>query len=395
MSLKLISRSPDLTKLANEGYEIEVRSGYLVIHNVPYLNSKKEIRYGTLASNLATAGERTGPPRPHLAYFVGEHPCNIDGTEIAQIKHGTGNTDLGRGLLAKFSFSHKRDGRDYMDYHEKMTTYILAIEGPAKAIDPGVTARTRKPIKLADDDSVFVYMDTASSKGNIIAISEKLALPKIAIVGVGGTGSYVLDLVSKTPVKEIHLFDGDDFLSHNAFRAPGAAGLEDWEQGVPKKVDYLHNRYSRMHKGIVAHPHHIDESNVDELRAMTFVFICVDGGKAKKLIVETLECAGTNFVDVGMDVQIGESGLTGLLRVTMSTSDKRDHFRSEVAFGDGSADDDYATNIQIADLNALNAALAVMKWKKLYGFYHDYNNEPSSTYTIEMNALQNGPFHAP
>ena len=49
----------------------------------------------------------------------------------------------------------------------------------------------------------------------------------------------------------------------------------------------------------------------------------------------------------------------------------------------------------IADLNALNAALAVIKWKKLFGFYHDYNNEPSSTYTVEMNALQNGPFHAP
>jgi hypothetical protein len=28
-------------------------------------------------------------------------------------------------------------------------------------------------------------------------------------------------------------------------------------------------------------------------------------------------------------------------------------------------------NIQIADLNALNAALAVVKWKKLYRFYVD------------------------
>jgi hypothetical protein len=395
MSHKLISHSPDLKKLVDEGFEVEVRAGYLLIHHVPYVNSGREIRYGTLASDLATAGERTGPPRPHLAYFVGEHPCNTDGSEIAQIKHGTVNIDLGGGLVANYSFSHKRDGRDYVDYYEKMTTYILAIESPAKAMDPRLTAQTHRPIETKDEDSVFVYMDTASSRANITAISEKLALSKIAIVGVGGTGSYVLDLVSKTPVKEIHLFDGDDFLSHNAFRAPGAAALEDWDKGAPKKVDYLRARYSKMHKGIVPHPYHIDECNVDELRAMNFVFICMDGGNVKRLVVEVLESAGIAFIDVGMDVQIGESALTGVARVTASTADKRDHFRLEVAFGDGGWNDDYSTNIQIADLNALNAALAVIKWKKLCGFYHDFSNEYSSTYMIEGNMVTNGHCDAP
>jgi tRNA A37 threonylcarbamoyladenosine dehydratase len=47
---------------------------------------------------------------------------------------------------------------------------------------------------------------------------------------MGGTGSYILDLVAKTAVMEIHLFDGDDFNQHNAFRAPGAASLEDLEK---------------------------------------------------------------------------------------------------------------------------------------------------------------------
>jgi hypothetical protein len=35
----------------------------------------------------------------------------------------------------------------------------------------------------------------------------------------------VLDFTAKTHVKEIHLFDGDTFFQHNAFRAPGAANL--------------------------------------------------------------------------------------------------------------------------------------------------------------------------
>jgi len=46
-------------------------------------------------------------------------------------------------------------------------------------------------------------------------------------------------------------------------------------------------------------------------------------------------------------------------------------------------------NIQIADLNMLNAAFAVIKWKKLLGFYKDLENEHFSTYTVDGNLLVN------
>lgn len=35
------------------------------------------------------------------------------------------------------------------------------------------------------------------------------------------------------------------------------------------------------------------------------------------------------------------------------------------------------------------AAFAVMKWKKLYGFYHDFDREHSTTFTINGNLLIN------
>jgi hypothetical protein len=50
---------------------------------------------------------------------------------------------------------------------------------------------------------------------------------------------------------------------------------------------------------------------------------------------------------------------------------------------------DYSQNIQIADLNSLNAALAVIKWKKLLGFYRDLEHEHFSTYTIDGNLVTN------
>ena len=52
-------------------------------------------------------------------------------------------------------------------------------------------------------------------------------------------------------------------------------------------------------------------------------------------------------------------------------------------------DNDYSRNIQIAELNALNAALAVIKWKKFLGFYVDIEQEHSSYYQIDGNHIVN------
>ena len=67
----------------------------------------------------------------------------------------------------------------------------------------------------------------------------------MAIVGLGGTGSYILDFLAKTPVQHIHLFDGDRFLQHNAFRSPGAPSLEELQEEL-SKVGWFQRIYSRM-----------------------------------------------------------------------------------------------------------------------------------------------------
>jgi ThiF family len=52
---------------------------------------------------------------------------------------------------------------------------------------------------------------------------DKLRLSRVVIVGLGGSGSHILDLIAKTRVRQIDLYDGDHFRRHNAFRSPGAA----------------------------------------------------------------------------------------------------------------------------------------------------------------------------
>ena len=390
MSQRPINRSADLKKLRDEGYDLEVRSGCLLVKDVPYVNSGKVVGRGILVIKLVLADDQTGRPDTHVAYFAGDHPCNEDGSEIAKIIHGSNAHSLAEGVPVNHSFSAKPKPADsYPDYYAQVTTYVSIISGPAQRIDPAVTAKTFPVIEPEkDSDEPFNYTDTASSRAEIVGVTKKMALRKIAILGLGGTGSYVLDLVAKTPAKEIHLYDGDTFYQHNAFRSPGAPSGEELRARQPKAT-YFKNLYGKMHRGIVDHPVNLDASNVEELRGMDFVFICLDKGSPKKLIVEKLEEFNVPFIDVGMGIQLSENSLGGIVRVTTSTAQKRDNFRSRVSFEDTPGDDDYSRNIQIAELNALNAVLAVIRYKKIFGFYRDLKSEHQTQFSIDTNLLLN------
>jgi hypothetical protein len=387
MSHALISRNPDLLRLHNEGYEVEVRAGYLLVHSVPYVNAKGEIALGSLVSDLTMAGDRTARPGSHVAMFIGEHPCNKDGSEIRQIKHNSNRMALLPDVVAQHSFSNKPP-QGYADYYEKMSRYIDIISAPAKSIRPDVTARTYRVTEAAPDDGVFNYVDTASSRAGINAVTAKVAMRRVAIVGLGGTGSYVLDLLAKTPVGEIHLYDGDLFLQHNAFRSPGAASVEQLQER-PSKVAYHQAHYAKMHRRIVAHHEYICDENVTQLQDFDFVFLCMDTGPAKKLIIDSLHAADIPFIDTGMGVQMLEDSLQlwAICRVTTSAGAKRDHIARRVSYAPPADGEDYERNIQIADLNAMTAAMAVIRWKKFCGFYQDLEGEHDSTYTTNCHLL--------
>ena len=386
MSHGLISHSPDLRRLRDEGYDLGVEAGLLVIRDVPYVTPAPGVAYGTLVSELTLDGDATARPSDHVVRFNGETPCDTHGQPLDRIIIGSGLEQLAPGIEVTHTFSSKpADG--YEDYFEKITTYVAILESPAQALDPQVTARTFPPVKPADSSSVFAYEDTASSRAGIAHLTPRLEIGKVAIVGLGGTGSYILDLLAKTPVQEIHLFDGDRFHTHNAFRAPGAASIEQLRQRQTK-VSYLQERYVNMHVHVVAHEHFIDTDSVDQLRDMAFVFLAIDGGSGKQVIVEHLEDFGVPFIDVGLGVWNNGEQLGGQVRVTTSTPDRRES-RRWISFSAGDAVDDYDRNIQIAELNALNAALAVIRWKKWCGFYFDPEQEHQTVYEVDGNRLQN------
>jgi hypothetical protein len=379
--------SPHIQRLSEEGYDVEiVQNRWLLIKRIPYLNKDQEVRYGTIVSDIEMNGNDVKINLAnHPIYFVGEQPYRIDGVKLNP--NNANRVELFSGLTADFYFSYKLD-RPYTDYYEKMSHYVHLFSKHAISKDPSVTFNVGS-LTVVPDDLPFQYSDcnTLSPEGNILM--EKFKGMKVGIIGLGGTGSYILDYLSKTPVDEVHLFDGDYLHNKNAFRAPSAISIDDLKN-IQKKTDYFKREYSRIHKNIISHSENVKPENLNLLDKLSFVFISIDKSEIKKVIVEYLEGKGKGFIDVGMGVQIIDGAILGSVRTTLSSADKREHIheKQRIKFAEN-PNNEYSKLPQISELNALNAAFAVIKWKKMVGFYHDRENEYHSQYLLPNNKLLN------
>ena len=388
MSLQQLSRSRELLQLRDEGYDVALLNNQLLLRNVPYLAETRAIRRGCLiVAKLNMAGGVVANPENHEMLWVGDSPRGLEG-QVLPLGDRPIREEIAPNLIAEHRFSLKINNRQYTDYYEMFRTYYSTIAAPAEALDTQLAVRQLPPYVPDQDESVFNYIDTATSRAGIPQAARRLELSAVAIVGMGGTGSYILDSIAKLPVKAIHIYDGDILLTHNAFRSPGAASVAELEE-MEHKTEYFARKYSAMHRHIVPHNEPVREANVEQLRAMDFVFIAIDSGESRHLIVRQLQEWGIPFVDVGMGLVPNDNvEISGLVRTTANVPGRPSPFDTYVDYCEGK-DELYKRNIQTADLNMLNAALAVIKFKKLRSFYFDDQRELHSNYVVAGNVLLN------
>ena len=364
-----ILTSPDIEHLIKDGLSVRVTAQYLVITDIPYLANDKTVkRNGMIASALDRNKDGfAARPHDHTINFFGDGlPCDSAGQPLdIKCSDGTFMIDNQRALAC---CSRHKKGGDYADFYEKMTSYISYISAPAVKIDGSTTFRLFKSPIDESEDSVFVYGDSATARNGTGDLSTRLMRQKVAIIGLGGTGGYILDLIAKTPVSEIRLFDGDKFYAHNAFRAPGAASLSCF--GSPK-VAYLASVYSKMHKCIRSNAVNLDVNSLSLLDGIDFVFMCLDEPQAKAPIIGYLQKCGIPFIDTGMDVVRRGDALCGMIRTTFCSADEtgRQNAQKFINIAGEVLENEYDTDIQIAELNALNAVMAVIRWKRHCGYY--------------------------
>jgi len=382
---ELASHNEDIKSLLEKGYAITEDHGYLVIRDIPYLDNNGVLQNGAIVTKLVDIDGKKVKQDDHQIFFAGSHPHHIDGTPITGLAGGITQLPLATSpdVVVQRSFSNKPDRGYYVDFFEKIENYVGIISGPAVE-KYGATPYTFRLVEQTPSQSVFKFRDTLTSRAQMVDLSSKFADDIVAVIGLGGTGSYLLDFLVKTPVKQIRGFDFDDFHIHTVYRSPGR--LQQTELGTKKAAVYQ-SRYENFREGLSLESRYIDGQSNENLRGVTFAFVCVDKGTSRAEIFDLLIANRIPFIDVGMGLNRNRGPINGMLRATYYPVEDAQRLRDmELAELADHPDDEYRVQIQISELNALNAALAVIRFKQIRGFY--FEEEALNSLVLEVGDLK-------
>lgn len=371
MLIELANHNADIKRLLDKGYALRVDGAHLVVRDIPYLDANKQLQVGAIVSVLVFTDKVHVIQQNHEIYFAGGTPYNTDGTPVRNLGGGEVKVPLQKtDVTIERSFSNKPEN-GFPDFFAKIEHYVNLIAGPAMSLFD-VTPLTWRIDTDEIKDSVFKFQDSLSARAEIGDLASVLKEEVIAIIGLGGTGAYVLDYLVKSPVKEIRGFDADVFHVHNAFRAPGR--LDESELNKPK-ADVYQGRYENFREGLILKRTFIDSGSASEFAGVTFAFVCVDKGTSRSEIFDLLIGLKIPFIDVGLGLDRKRHTLSGTLRAThYSVADAERTREMGLAEMADHPDDAYRKNVQIAELNAMNACIAVLRYKQLRGFYTNDND---------------------
>lgn len=361
---ELASHNPFIRDLDELGYELGFVGGYFVIYGLPYLDGQGGLQHGDWISPLDLNGAVIDPPSNHQAWWRGTRPFDQEKREL-RIGGGPNPITVAPDFVADQSFSFKLQengaNRDYRSFEEKVHTYLDTITAPALAAYPDATPLRGIASKATAHGSPLRFPDTMSSRYHMNDISALLRGKRVAIIGLGGTGSYILDFIARTHLERIALFDDDKVHVHTVFRIPGFIPRAIGEL----KVDALARQYGHWHASLDPVPERITSANIERLSGFDFIFVSVDDGPARLMIIDWLSARGIPYVDCGMGLDRSVSGLSGFVRITGTDRKAFDHNVGTPRLPrENAKQNEYRKQAQITELNALNAVMAVIRFKQ-------------------------------
>ena len=368
-----MSRKDRLSAFGEQaGFTVRVESDVVLAVRVPCLLADGVVGTCTIEKSYDPA---SGKPSDRIGGAVHavrittdeEHDGRVyhaDGNPIESYTGGDGKTWSNISIRKGSQNSPEEDvsASDLIHRYAKQIVGAVSATGYSETAAPAM----RGPFKIPN---------TFEARAAIGPVQDRIREQRIAIIGLGGTGAYVLDLVAKTPVMEIHLLDSDDVNWHNFMRAPGAPTAEEIEsrhKGHLRKVDYYYSKYASLREGI--HPHAVrvnSPSTFGEFlsaHSIDYAFVCIDqladGDSPRQDVVYcTLSEAAVPFIDSGVSITLDDRTVRGV--VTTSA-----YAAGSVAWKDAIPNARVEgnvpgyRNVQLPEVNALAAALAVMEWRR-------------------------------
>ena len=252
--------------------------------------------------------------------------------------------------------------------HDLIHRYAKQIVGAVSEAGYSETAFLTIP-------SPFKIPNTFEARAAIGPVQDRIREQRIAIIGLGGTGAYVLDLVAKTPVMEIHLLDADHVDWHNFMRAPGALTAEEIEsvrKGSLRKVDYYHSKYASLREGIHPHAVRVDSplmfADFLSTHPIDYAFVCIDqltdgDSPRQDVVYSALSEAEVPFIDSGVSITLEDRAVRGAVTTSFYAAGC-EAWKEAIPNARVEGNVPGYRNVQLPEVNALAASLAVMEWRR-------------------------------
>lgn len=389
-----MSRSDRLSLFADqEGFTILIAPDMVVAQCVPCLLAKGTVSFCAIEKSCDPVSKR---PTSEIGGAVHGVRVRLDkvhdgrvyqanGEPIGNLINSDGKTwsDIS---IKKGSQDSPEDDVSASDLIHRYAKQILGAVSAAGHLETAFLVK-QGPLKIPN---------TFEARAAIGPVQDRIRDQRIAIIGLGGTGAYVLDLVAKTPVKEIHLLDSDQMDWHNFMRAPGAPTCEEiksMRNACLRKVDYYHAKYTSLRQGIYAHALRVDNSTMFAAFLSThpvdYAFVCIDQQKdcdapRQDAVYAALSESGTPFIDSGVSITLENDAVRGA--ITTSAHDAGTvAWKKAIPNARMCGNAPGYRNIQLPEVNALAAALAVVEWRRQTGQYVS-----SSTSFLHKFRLENG-----
>ena len=368
-----MSRKDRLYKFAKQvGFTVEMGSDVVLAKGVPCLLANSTVSSCTIEKSFdpdsgkpnesiggAVHGVRVTPREAHDGRVY-----NADGTPIGNYINGDGRTWSNISIRRGGAASPEDD-----------VSPRGAVHRYAKQIVGAVSAAGHCEHAFLRDRGPFKIPNTFEARSAIGPVQDRIRDQRIAIIGLGGTGAYVLDLIAKTPVMEIHLLDSDHVDWHTFIRAPGAPSTEEIESQRREpllKVDYYRSNYASLREGVYSHAIRVDSPSTFAAfiadHPIDFAFVCIDqvadaDSPRQDAVYSALSEAEIPFLDSGVSITLDDRRVRGAVTTSAYLGGSL-AWKEAIPNARVEGNAPGYRNVQLPEVNALAASLAVMEWRR-------------------------------
>ena len=274
----------------------------------------------------------------------------------------------------KCTISIKKDKGDYLDAWDALATYMREIYGGFRADQNNGEYRNERP---------YTFEILGERNRDEVQWIDLVRGERVAIVGLGGVGSWIADFLTKADVAEIYGWDGDLIEDKNIIRMPGAVHPR-WI-GEPK-ARWFQDTYRQIHNKVHGRPKYVDEQNVSDMCSnITFAFLAVDNDKGRQIACNALASRDIPFIDVGISLTRENNQVSASIHV-VTAKPYDDNWRMAIPQVDNAGQEIYG-RLELPDISAMAAAFAVQSWRKVRGQVAQRNASECMVYRSESDKV--------